>query len=41
MAHYKRNKLEADLHGVSVMKGTCKFNVESEVASLKTTSGLA
>ena len=35
------NKPEVNLHGVFDKKGTCKFNVEFEVVSLKTTSGLA
>jgi hypothetical protein len=37
---YKK-KTEVNWHGVFAMKRTCKFNVEFEVASFKTTSGLA
>jgi hypothetical protein len=38
---YKNKKAEVNWHGVFAMKRTCKFNVEFEVASFKTTSGLA
>jgi hypothetical protein len=37
----EKKKSEVNLNGVSVMEKTCKFKVEFEVASLKTTSGLA
>jgi hypothetical protein len=36
-----KKEIRGQFKGVSVMEKTCKFKVEFEVASLKTTSGLA